>query len=225
MNSVSRAEAKQQHVLLNWKMKRFRDNIVCNNMHLKNPHFTLFIQWSETMETLYWSLIIFGVLYALVTLLFTEVMDHIFDALIGDSGLDFLQPTVLVSGLTVFGAAGLLLDRYTLLSTAWIIVLAIAIAILGSIGVYFLYVRPMENRENSLGYSIQDLIGSIGDVSISIPSQGYGEVIVRAGLSNTNHIAASFDGESIPQDSRVVIVEVKDHTVYVSPLDTGNSPV
>ncbi|WP_195575700.1 protease [Paenibacillus sp. 1001270B_150601_E10] len=177
------------------------------------------------METLYWGLIIFGVLYALVTLLFSEVLDHFFDALIGDSGLDFFQPTVLVSGLTVFGAAGLLLSRYTFLSTAWIIVLAVAGAIAVSIGVYFLYVRPMENSENSLSYSIQDLVGSIGDVSISIPSKGYGEVMIRIGLTNTNHIAASFEGEAIPQDSRVVVVEVKDHTVYVSPLDTGNSLV
>ncbi|MGZ9585430.1 protease [Paenibacillus marinisediminis] len=172
------------------------------------------------METLYWGLIIFGILYALITLIFNDVIEHSIEAMFGETDLPFFNPTVLVSGLTTIGAAGILMTRYTALAAVWIIAIAILIAIVVSIGVFFLYIKPMENRENSVGYSMKDLEGTIGEVSISIPAKGYGEVIIRIGIGNTNHIAASWDGIDIPQDTRVVIVETKDNTVYVSPLET-----
>ncbi|WP_028546809.1 hypothetical protein [Paenibacillus taiwanensis] len=171
------------------------------------------------METLYWGLLVFGVVYALVTLLFSDLLEHAFHFVVGDAHVPFLQPTILVSGLTTIGAIGILLTRYSLLHTGIILTIAVAGAIILAVLVYFLYIKPMENSENSIGYSMQDLVGSIGDVSITIPAQGYGEVIIKVGVSNTNQIAASFDGVVIAQNSRVVVIEVKEHTVYVSLLE------
>ncbi|MCG7410387.1 protease [Paenibacillus sp. ACRRX] len=171
------------------------------------------------MEALYWGLLVFGVIYALVTLIFSDLLEHAFHFVVGDTHVPFLQPTVLVSGLTSIGAIGILLTRYSLLHTGFIVTIAVAGAILIAVLVYFLYIKPMENSENSIGYSIHELVGSIGDVSIAIPAQGYGEVLIKVGVSNTNQIAASFDGIAIAQDSRVVVIEVREHTVFVSILE------
>ena len=171
------------------------------------------------MHTLYWGLLIFGVLYAIVSLLIGEVLSHVFDGLVGDSHLAVLQPTILVSGLTAFGAVGVLLSRYTAWTSTTILLTALAGALVVSIGVYFLYVRPMENSENSIGFSITELAGKVGEVNVPIPAAGYGEVIVRIGAGVTNQIAASFDKEAIPSGTTIVVVEVKGDTLYVSPLN------
>ena len=176
------------------------------------------------MQTIFWGLIIFGILYALISLLFSDVIESTIEAMLGDVDLPFLNPTVLVSGLTALGAVGVLLLRYTSLSAIWIILLALAGAIFISVIVFFLYIKPMKNRENSLSYSIKDLVGSIGTVSISIPAKGYGEVLVKIGFGNSNHIAASWDHVDIPQDTRVVIVEVREDTLLVSRLETEILP-
>ncbi|WP_289354776.1 protease [Paenibacillus sp. S-12] len=170
------------------------------------------------MQTLYWGLLIFGVLYAIVSLLIGEVLSHVFDGLVGDSHLTVLQPTILVSGLSTLGAIGILLGRYTAWQPTTILLTALAGAIVVSISVYFLYVRPMENSENSIGFSIAELAGKIGEVNVAIPAAGYGEVIVRIGAGVTNQIAASFDKEAIPSGTTIVVVEVKEDTLYVSPL-------
>lgn len=170
------------------------------------------------MQTLYWGLLIFGVLYAIVSLLIGEVLSHVFDGLVGDSHLTVLQPTILVSGLSTLGAIGILLGRYTAWQSTTILLTALAGAFVVSSSVYFLYVRPMENSENSIGFSIAELAGKIGEVNVAIPAAGYGEVIVRIGAGVTNQIAASFDKEAIPSGTTIVVVEVKEDTLYVSPL-------
>lgn len=170
------------------------------------------------MQTLYWGLLIFGVLYAIVSLLIGEVLSHVFDGLAGDSHLTVLQPTILVSGLSTLGAIGILLGRYTAWQSTTILLTALAGAFVVSSSVYFLYVRPMENSENSIGFSIAELAGKIGEVNVAIPAAGYGEVIVRIGAGVTNQIAASFDKEAIPSGTTIVVVEVKEDTLYVSPL-------
>ena len=170
------------------------------------------------MLELYWGCLAGGVLFALITVVFGDILgdafDGVFDALSFDH-LDFLQPMVLVSGMTVFGGTGVTLTRYTSMEPFPVAVISVIAAVLLSIAVFFLYVKPMKNTENSTGFSIQDLVGKIGEVSVPIPAKGYGEVLVRIGAGNSNQIAASFDGEELPAGIRVVVAEVKDSTLYV----------
>jgi membrane-bound ClpP family serine protease len=126
---------------------------------------------------------------------------------------------VWISGLTVLGGAGILLEYYSGLRGISVLVLSVLCAVVVSVIVYFFYVKPMENSENSIGFSMQDLTGMIGEVNVPIPEAGFGEVIVKAGAGYTNQIAASFDGVEIEAGERVVIVEVKEHVLYVARLD------
>lgn len=177
------------------------------------------------MLELYFGFLIFGVIFAFITVIFDDVLgnllDGVFDALAID-GLDFFNPMVIVGGLTVFGGAGIMLTKNTTLASGVVFIIAILLAIIISILVYFFYVKPMQNSENSTAYSIQELSGKIAEVITSIPKDGYGEVLVKVGASNTNQIAASFENDAIHTGVRVVVVEVKDSVLYVSRFENIN---
>ncbi|PWK05222.1 NfeD family protein [Tumebacillus permanentifrigoris] len=84
---------------------------------------------------------------------------------------------------------------------------------------YFIYIPSMQRAETSTGFSMQDLVGKIGEVTVSIPKKGgYGEVLILIGGSHTNQIAGSFNGEPIPEGTRIVIVKAERHTLYVTPF-------
>jgi membrane-bound ClpP family serine protease len=160
---------------------------------------------------LFWGCFIAGVLFALVVLVLGDLM-HI-------QHMHIFQPAVSVSGLTVFGGAGILLMQYSELNAVAVLLGSLLMAVVLSLLVYFLYVKRMNQAENSIGISIYELAGRIGEVSTTIPPQGYGEVVVKAGAGLTNQIAASFEGEQLETGARIVVVEVKNNTVYVSRLE------
>lgn len=174
------------------------------------------------MLEFYWISLIGGVLFALVTVVFGDILGDIFggffDSLSMDH-LDLLQPMVLVGGITVFGGSGIMLSQYTSLETMTVAMLSVMISIAVSIVVYFSYVKPMKNSENSSGFSIKDLVGKIGEVTVPIPSGGYGEVVLRVGASNTNQIAATLDQVKIPAGVKVVVGETRDGVLYVFPYE------
>ncbi|WP_047150378.1 NfeD family protein [Aneurinibacillus tyrosinisolvens] len=171
------------------------------------------------MIEVYWGCLIFGALFAIVAIIFGDFIGHLFgglfDFLPGHS-VHFIQPTVVVGAVTVFGGAGIVLTEYSSLSISVIVLLSLLLAVLLSICIYFLYVKPMRNTENSTGFSIQDFVGRIGEVMTPIPPAGYGEILVKMGAGNTHQIAASFDKEAIEAGTRVVIIDVKDDTLLVS---------
>jgi len=166
----------------------------------------------------YWMCLIVGVIFALVTFLFTDVigslLDGLFDAISTD--VHVLDPVVIVGGVTTLGGAGITLTEYTDLPALVVLLLSLLIAVFLSMLVLFFYVKPMKNTENSTGFSMQDLVGKIGEVIVPVPAKGYGEVLIKIGAGHTNQIAASFDREEIQSGTRVVVIEAKDDTLYVS---------
>ncbi|OXM87784.1 NfeD family protein [Paenibacillus rigui] len=180
------------------------------------------------MLDLYWGLLITGVLFAVVTVIFGDLLsnalDGLFDFMSGEH-LHMLQPMVLFSGITVCGGAGIVMTRYSSWGNAGILLASLVCALAVSILVYFVYVKPMERSENSVAFSMQDLVGTIAEVITPIPAGGYGEVLVRMGAGHTNQIAASFEGKAIQAGTKVVTVEVKDGTLYVACFDKEEDSV
>lgn len=174
------------------------------------------------MLQLYWGLLITGVLFAVVTVILGDLLSNalhgMFDFMSGEH-MHALQPMVLFSGLTILGGAGLMLTKYTAWSTLVVLTASVVCALLLSLLIYFLYVKPMQNSENSVAFSIQDTVGKIAEVTVTIPASGYGEVMLRMGAGVTNQIAASYEGEEIRTGTKVVTVEVKDGTLFVARLD------
>lgn len=177
------------------------------------------------MEQLFWGCLSFGILFTFVTVVLGDLVSAGLDGALDFLSLDFLNPTVLAVGVTVFGGAGIMLMRYG----AWSGPLAGigGLGLAGGIGylVSRFYVKPMRQSENSTAYSVAGLNGRIGELITGIPGSGYGEVLVKVGAGNTNHIAASFDGNAIQAGERVVVVEAKEGVLYVSRFENINKGV
>ena len=170
------------------------------------------------MTDVYWICLFGGLVFTVLTLLFGDFLDGLdFD---GFDGLgEFLDPLSFVGGLTVFGGAGVLLEETTALGTGTAAGLAALIGLGLAITMHFVYVKPMKRSENSTGFSMREYHGKLGEVITAIPAKGYGEVLVTMGASNTFQTAASFDNAPIPSGTRVVVVEIRDSNLYVTPFD------
>ncbi|MGN7469434.1 NfeD family protein [Brevibacillus sp. SAFN-007a] len=168
----------------------------------------------NVLETVYMVCLVIGLMYTVFSLLFGDTVSE----WLGQLHLPLFQPITFVSGLTAFGGAGYILSGFPSLS-AWM-VFAFAVVIGAGLAVlaHFLWVRPMSRVENSTGYSMAQLGGKLGEVGTTIPAEGLGEVFLPMISGTTYHMAASLEGKTIPQGTRVVVVEVRDHVLYVIPF-------
>lgn len=173
------------------------------------------------MLELYWGCFAGGILFTLVTVVLGDFVSQAFGGALDFLSADWLNPTVLAGGITAFGGAGVVLTDCTGLIWPVVAVLALMSAAGAGALLYHLAVKPMKRSENSTAYSMQSLHGRLGEVITPIPSDGYGEVLLKVGAGNANHIAASFERIDIQAGARVVVVEVKDDAVYVSRFENN----
>ncbi|AJS57580.1 NfeD family protein [Paenibacillus sp. IHBB 10380] len=171
------------------------------------------------MEALFLGCLIGGVLFAIVTVLLGDVLSSALDGMLDFLSVDFFNPTIVAGAVTVFGGTGVLLVRYSGFTATLIVILSILTAVLISVVIYFIYVKPMGNSENSTGYSIQEMVGRIGEITIPVPIQGFGEVMVKVGAGNTLHIASSLEQISLLAGTRVVVVDVEDGVLWVTEFE------
>ena len=165
------------------------------------------------MLGLYWFLFAGGAIVAVLLVLFDSVLgwlDGLLDAL-----PDFLHPLVVVGGITSFGGAGVLLETYTSLGTGAVAFLALLAAAAVTIALFFFYVKPMSEAESSVAYSMRELPGKIGEVTVSIPAGGYGEVGFTVGHGRVYHTAKSSEDEPLAEGEKVLAIDVEDGVVTV----------
>lgn len=184
------------------------------------------------MAEIYWSCLIGGVIFTIVALLVGDLIGGHGDVGhpdtaghdVGGHGhgwhLDFLKPAVIIGAITAFGGAGVMLLKYSTLSSSWITSVAVSIAVVTGAAVYLLYIKPLRNAESSIGYSMTDLVGRPCQVVVPIPETGYGEVIVSIGNGLANHIASA-DGVALPRGTEAVVVEVEQGVLVVARLELG----
>lgn len=166
------------------------------------------------MLEVYWGFLLFGLILAFVSVIFGDLLGDVFGGMFHVHS-DVMQPMVVVGGLTIFGGAGVLFTQYTDLGTGPVITFSLLIAFLLSVVIYFAYVKPMKNSENSIGFSVNDLIGQFAEVTVPIPAKGCGEVLIEMNTGNTNQIAASLYGKEIAVGSQVVVARVTEGVLYV----------
>lgn len=174
------------------------------------------------MTTIYWVCLLGGLGFTVLVLFVGDMLEGVLDALDSLDGI-FIDPLSIVAGIAGFGAAGIVLDATTALSESSAAWLAGGIGLLLAVVMHFMYVRPMKRGEVSTGFSIQEYRGRIGEVITTIPSVGYGEVLVQMGGTNTSREALSFSGHEIAAGTQVVVVEIRDNDLLVAPLEEASS--
>lgn len=169
----------------------------------------------DGFATLYLGCIVIGLVFTLWTLLVGNHLGH------WHLEIPVLQPVTLISGLTAFGGCGLLFTRWLSFSPELTLLLSAVGGVIIAILSYFFWVKPMEHAETTTGFSVGELQGKLGEVLTTIPQDGLGEVLITMVNGRSNHMAASFSREPIREGSRVVVVEVRDHVLYVDRFDPG----
>lgn len=173
------------------------------------------------MVTLYKGCLFFGIAFSILTLLagdfFDDALDGIFDAVFpGDMDGSF---SLIVTFLSVFGGIGLLFEYNTSFNNELVIIFSLLLGIGITSAFYFLYLKPMKESENSVAFSLSELVGKTGELTVPVSGNKYGEIVVKIGAGYTSNIASSSSGEDIPAGTTVLVDEIKEGILYVSKIN------
>lgn len=160
-----------------------------------------------------------GFIFLLVSFVFGEIFElgelhHDF----GD-GPGFLSTRIISVFLTAFGgfgAVGLYHGYGLLLSSTAGLVGGVTLG-----GLMFWLARWFYAQQATSLINITDLIGRTAQVTVSIPSNGVGQVRCVVGESMIDKIAQSRDGSAIPHNSLVRIEEIVGEAVIVGPVSSS----
>jgi membrane-bound ClpP family serine protease len=170
---------------------------------------------------------VFGVCLLLggALLLLTLIVDDIFGGLLGAIHLGFdvagVSPTPLLLGfLSMFGVGGLFGLHSIGLGVGGATLTGVVAGVLGS-GVVFGAFKVLRQSESSSTFELQDMVGSTGRVSVGIPANRFGTVLISFAGSSHN-MTATADAE-IPAGRTVKVVAIAGGNLVVAPAPATGS--
>jgi membrane-bound ClpP family serine protease len=160
-----------------------------------------------------------GFAFLLVALFFGEIFEHFefsADHDLSHGGPGFFSTRILSVFITAFGGFGAVATYYRF-------------GVLGSSGIGFLsglffagiiwaFAGFLYSQQASSDVRVQEFVGHVGRVVVSIPAGGVGQVRCQLGEQLVDKIARSGDGRPIPENTAVTVAEVLGDTVVVSPI-------
>lgn len=162
---------------------------------------------------------VFGVaaLVGGVLLLLTVVFDDILGGILDSFGLEFGGTSVtplLLGFIAMFGAGGLVATQVFDLHGGQAAIVAAISGVAGAAlaGGVFAWLRRSESEEP---FSLGDLVGASGHVSVGIPAGRYGSVLVHA--EGQAHEFAATSGAEVPAGTTVRITGVAGTGLIVEP--------
>ncbi|NEY21389.1 hypothetical protein G4D61_15705 [Bacillus ginsengihumi] len=165
------------------------------------------------IETIYlYVLIIAGVL-TILYILFSDLLGGIADM------LNILHPALFLAFITFFSVCGYILEVATSLSSMFIIIISIVIAIILDAFLHFFVLVPLSSAEESLAYTEDSLKGRVGKTILSIPKDGFGEVVIESFTGTISKPAASMQDVPIEEGKQVLVIEVQNGVLYVVPYE------
>ena len=153
-------------------------------------------------------------------LLLTLILDDIFSGLLGAIHLGFdvagVSPAPMLLGfLAMFGVGGLF-GLHGLGAGVGVATLAgIVAGLLGS-GVVFGAFKVLKQAESSDTFRLEEMIGSTGRVSVGIPANRFGTVLISF-AGGSHNLTATSDSE-IPSGRTVKVVAVAGSNIVVAPV-------
>jgi membrane-bound ClpP family serine protease len=152
-------------------------------------------------------------------LLLTLIVDDIFGGLLGALHLGFdvagVSPTPILLGFVAMFGVGGLFGLHSLGLGAGAATLVGTVAGLFGAGLTFGAFKILKQAESTDSFSLQDMIGSTGRVSVGIPANHFGTVLISfAGASH--NMTATADSE-IPAGRVVKVISVAGGNLVVAP--------
>ena len=137
---------------------------------------------------------------------------------VGHSMPDFpaLSPVTISTFVTVFGGAGVIFTKIPETSPVYFSVpLAMVCAFGTSYGVFLIFSKIFHAVQGSSEVLQGSLVGQSATVTISIPTDGMGEIVYVAGAGRQNAQARASDGQPISTGAEVTIMKVVGGNFYV----------
>jgi membrane protein implicated in regulation of membrane protease activity len=139
----------------------------------------------------------------LITVLLDDILGGILDSLNIDfslGGVSLMPP--LLAFIAMFGVGGIFATQVLSLHGAPAAAVGVGFGLVGFAIAYLLF-RALRRAEGQKPYSIGDLVGRTGSVSVSIPAGRLGTVYVRA--EGQNHEISATAAEDIPAGAAVKV--------------------
>lgn len=156
-------------------------------------------------------------------LLLTLIVDDIFGGLLGAIHIGFdvagVSPTPMLLGfIAMFGVGGLFGLHSLNAGPGGATIVGVISGLIGA-GVVFGAFKALRQAESTETFSLQDMIGSTGRVSVGIPANKFGSVLISfAGASH--NLTATADLE-IPAGHEVKVVAVAGTNLVVEAVPTA----
>ena len=156
-------------------------------------------------------------------LLLTLIVDDIFGGLLGAIHIGFdvagVSPTPMLLGfIAMFGIGGLFGLHSLNAGPGGATVVGVISGLLGA-GVVFGAFKALRSAESTETFSLQDMIGSTGRVSVGIPANKFGSILISfAGASH--NLTATADAE-IPAGHDVKVIAVAGTNLVVEAVPTA----
>ena len=158
-------------------------------------------------------------------LLLTLIVDDIFGGLLSAIHLGFdvsgVSPTPMLLGfIAMFGVGGLFGLHSLGAGSGFATVIGVIAGLIGA-GVVFGAFKALGRAESTDTFSLQDMVGSTGRVSVGIPANRFGTVLISfAGASH--NMTATADTE-IPAGRVVTVVAVAGSNLVVAPTPVASN--
>jgi membrane-bound ClpP family serine protease len=156
-------------------------------------------------------------------LLLTLIVDDIFGGLLGAIHIGFdvagVSPTPMLLGfIAMFGVGGLFGLHSLNAGPGGATVVGVISGLIGA-GVVFGAFKALRSAESTETFSLQDMIGSTGRISVGIPANKFGSVLISfAGASH--NLTATADVE-IPAGHEVKVIAVAGTNLVVEAVPTA----
>jgi membrane-bound ClpP family serine protease len=153
-------------------------------------------------------------------LLLTLVLDDIFSGVLGAIHLGFdvagVSPTPMLLGfVAMFGVGGLFGIHGIGAGVGVATLSGIVAGILGSVVVFGAF-KVLKQAESSDTFSLEEMIGSTGRVSVGIPANRFGTVLISF-AGGSHNLTATADAEIAPGRT-VKVVGVAGSNIVVAPV-------
>ncbi|HEY3446941.1 MAG TPA: hypothetical protein VGK67_11285 [Myxococcales bacterium] len=135
--------------------------------------------------------------------------------------LPLLSPTVISAFVASFGGAGLLFKQLLGDNPFLHVPLAGATAMAMAVAMAYLIWKITSSLDSNRMARITDAVGTLAEVTVSVPKQGMGEVAYVSANTRQTMSARSVDGNEYKQGSRVKVLRVNDGVAYVGELPAG----
>lgn len=158
----------------------------------------------------------------LITIVFDDILGGVFEALhIGfDIGGTSLAP-LLIAFVAMFGVGGLFATQLLDVHGGPAALVGGAFGMVG-VGIVYALFTTFRRAEGSSPFSLSDLVGRQGSVSVAIPAGRSGTVLVHAEGQTHQYTATS--PIDIPSGSLITITAVAGSSLLVAPLTIPASP-